>query len=292
MSFGRDLDTFIRWFFYCGLSDYPSFNAFRVSKTRRQRIVQYIPIAGLIALAISTCNFVYIKRSREERTFTFMNILFILAPTLTTIVCAVSTVFSTPYFAKIWSQIDTFECLLKGKFVLDVRAFRSQFLRRAYIVSVSFVLTQLIGNFLGSDSTNRKTKIFASITSRILVVFPLIQALFYIDLLDYLLQCFVRYVSSRPVSIELSATEPTNGIHSRRVQELKAKVSEYKTLHFQLWKLSRNINRLFAWTNIAILLHNFFFTFAHMRNGYGQMRTDFYVCITSKTTCSHVPFDR
>lgn len=285
MAFGRDLNIFIRWFFYCGLSYYPAFNGFRIEKIKRQSAAHYIPFAGLIALAISTCHFVYIEMSREERIFNLMNILFLLVPTVTTIVCAVSTVFSTSYFAKTWSQIDSFECLLRGKFVLDVRAFRSQFMRRACIVSVTFVLTQLIGNFLNSDATNQKTKIIASITSKILVVFPLIQALFYIDLLDYLLQCFVRYVGSRPVSIELPTNEQTNDIHSRRVQELKAKVSEYKTLHFQLWKLSRHINRLFGWTNIAILLHNFFFTFVHMRNGYGQMRNDLYACITSKTTC-------
>lgn len=279
MEFGRGLDPIIRWFYFCGLSSYPSFDGFTSEKTKKWRFVNYIPTGGLIGLVISIGSFVFLTMAKQRPQFSIFVFLYVFVPTSTMLVCAISAVFLSPYFAKICTKINHYEILSKRTFSLDPKAFLRHFMRRACIVLVTFMLPQLVAFYRALDPYILITTVTIM---KGLVDLALIQALFYVDLLDYLLECFVRHVRMRAKHTELPTNDKKFNVRGQLVQELKVEICQYKLLQFELWKLSRNINRLFGWTFGAILLNNLFFTFLHMRNIYSQLRYSICVCMISK----------
>lgn len=282
MEFGRGLDPVIRWFYICGLSSYPSFDGFTSETTTKWRILHYIPTAGLIGLVISIGSFVFFTMSNQRPQFSIFVLLYVFVPTSTMLVCAISSVFFSPYFAKICTKINHFENLSKKKFSLDPKAFLRHFMRRTGIVLVTFTVPQLVAFYRALDPY----MLIATVTiMKGLVDLALIQALFYVDLLDYLLECFVRHVRMRAKLTELPTNEKKLSVRGQLVRELKVEICQYKLLQFELWKISRNIDRLFGWAFGAILLNNLFFTFLHMRNIYSQVRYSVCVCMISKLDC-------
>lgn len=271
MKFCRGLDSIIRWFFICGLSCYPSSDAFLIENAKRTRFAQYIPTGALIALIISIGSFVYRKVPVliQGPFIEYVLCLYVLFPVFLLLICAFQMVFLLPYFGKIWSQVSNFEHLSREFFSLDPTEYRRRFRRRVYIISVTFILPYFNGLF-GGDIGTRVTA-SATLTLRVLAVLPLIQVVFYIGLLDYLLQCFVRHLNLRTATTKLPINVPMTAIYGHQVNELKAEISGYKQMHFELWQISAHINTLFGWTNLSFCLHNFFFIIFYVHNIYAQI---------------------
>lgn len=271
MKFGRGLNPIIRWFYICGLSCYPSSDAFLIPNTKKKRFVHYIPTGALIALMTSIGSFVYRKVPTVVLGpfMEYVLCLYVLFPVFTLLVCAFQVVFLLPYFGKIWSQINTLEHLSREKFFLDPTEYRRRFKRRVYIILATFILPYL--NVLFDVDIVTMIMTTATLTLRVLVILPLIQVLFYVGLLDYLLKCFVRHLNLRSATTKLPINVLITGFCGQQVNELKAEISQYKRLHFELWQLSAHINTLFGWTNVAFFLHNFFFIVFYAHNIYVQV---------------------
>lgn len=263
MEFGRELDPIIRWFYISGLSCYPSFDVYRSGRVKRRRFVHYIPTVALIALMISLGSIVYLGTPTE---FFYILSTEVLFPIITVLICAISTITLSPYFGKIYSQLNAFEHLSRKKFLLDPKAFRRHFLRRCCIILTTLILPYIVALSNIDNNTTGRVTLAVAMTVKALVFLALMHTLFYIDLLDYLQQCFVRHVGLRAATTELPTNVQIIEIRSRPAHQLKALIFEYKLLHFRLWRLSKNINKLFGWANVATLLHNFCFTILYAHN--------------------------
>lgn len=263
MEFGRSIDPFIKWFFICGLNCYPSFDGFLFVNSRKNRFVYFIPTVGLLALVIAIGCFAFfvVPMYVAGEFLTYMLCVYTLIPVLAVLVCTIPIIFLSRYSAKICSQINSFERLSQKKFSIDPKAFRRRFMRRVHIILITFIMPTLFTLFV-YDIPRRITMV-SILSMRVLVTMASMHSFFYIDLLDYLLQRFVRHTEIRAASTESPANVQTINICGLSAHEVLVEISQYKLLHFHLWKLSRNINKLFGWTNVAIILHNFLITIVY-----------------------------
>lgn len=251
MKLGRGLDQFIRWFYICGLSCYPSFDGFSKGAIKHKRFVHYIPTGGLVALAITTSISTYLyKFSTDPNIHTELKLTLILintlSPMLTVVVCAVQTVFVSPYFAGICSHISIIESLSWRKCSFHSQAFKRRFMRKFSIFAFAFMMPILFSMFF-----NIKIIPFAGTSMlKALLLLISIQAFFYIDLLDHMLKCFVRHIDAQAANTDDA---------SHTAQQLKDEISQYKHMHFHLWEISAKINKLFGWVIVAIVLQYFAF---------------------------------
>lgn len=262
MEFGRSLDKFIRWFYICGLSCYPSFAGFLSRKTKKNRWMRYIPTGSLIALSIITSvgTYIYLTINRPACKAYFM-ISYITAPTITVLFCALQVFFLSPSFARISSQINTFERWSRKMFLIEPVAFRRNFCRRACFLLIASIMPFWPWMFRGRTHMLLTSTIIAL---RAFVFLIYVHAFFYIEILDYLLQCFVRYVDVRSTTVGVRTNVKTICSPNRLAQKLKTEIYHWKLLHFKLWQIAKSINQLFGWTILAILLHNFLFTISYM----------------------------
>lgn len=261
MKFGPSLDKFVKWFFVCGLSCYPSFAEFLTRKTKKRSFMRYIPTGGLFALiaTIGGCAFLATISCGPD---IYILISFIFGPILTILVSLMQMVFLSPHFSGICSQINAFERLSRKKFVIDSGAFRRHFIRRACLIFIVLILPILLWLY------GRKNHIlleFAVAALRPLMFLTFIHAYFYINILDHLLQCFARHLDMRASTAMVTINVETiiNG-HNGWADQLRIEINEWKLLHFKLWQISKNINKLFGWTIVAIFLQNFLFAINYM----------------------------
>lgn len=251
MKFGRCLDQFIRWFYICGLSCYPCFDGFSNGMMKSKRFVHYIPTGVLVVLAITTSISTYLyKFSTDPDVHSELNLTLILintlTPMLTIVVCAIQMVFLSPYFAEICSQISIIERLSWQKCSFDSKAFKRHFMQKISITAFAYMLPIVVSMFFSI----KIIPFFYSSILKALLLLVLIQAFFYIDLLDHMLKCFVRHIDVQAANTEMD---------SRTAQYITEEISQYKHVHFHLWEISEKINQLFGWIIVAIVLQYFAF---------------------------------
>lgn len=259
MESGQGIDPFIRWFYICGLSCYPSFDAFLTAKNRRIRFVNYIPTGILFLLTVFTsigtcmCKYLYDPQILPSTSSLFINTLTAM---VTVLVCSIQMVFLLPYFAGIFSQIHIIERLTWRKFSFDMNAFRRHFMQRAYITLFSFILP-LVVKIYGKPATwDTFIVAFGLGTLRAFMFMILLHAFFYVDLLDHMLQCFVRHVNVRASTVTPMAVH-TISHRSPAVKQLTAEIFHFKQLHFNLWKIGEKINHLFGLTIFIVFMQHF-----------------------------------
>lgn len=261
MEFARSVDPIVRMFFICGLSCYPSLDGFVSTNFRKNPFLRYIPTAGFIALVMFMGSFAHhvVRMHASGWVVTFPLWVYLLNPMVTVSISAISMIFLSRYFEKIFSRINTIERLSRPKFSIDPKTFRRLFMRRIYIISITFIVPTLVG--LTHKNIDRRVMLTVSVFMRVFVTLTLMHSFFYIELLDHLLHCFVRHTNKQAASSE----SPINAC-SLSARESLIEISQYKLLHFHLWKLSRIINKLFGWTNIVVIFHSFFVALAYMHN--------------------------
>lgn len=261
MRFGRGLDSFIRWFYFSGLSCYPSFDEYLVAKTKNKRFVKYVPTGVLVLLTIITsinnCSGKnlpsYNPVDKSGLVVVFVNTL---SQLVTVIVCVIQMVLLSPCFAEICSQISVIERLSWRKLTCNSKVFERRFMRHAYIVLVSFA-TPILFTLYAKPLTFENFLVTTGLSIlRAIVFLALLQAFFYVDLLDHMLQSFVRHVDMRAKTASSAAVQTVN-FRSPATKQLTAEIFHFKVLHFNLWEISESINDLFGWTIVVIFLQHF-----------------------------------
>lgn len=260
MIFGRGLDKFIRFFFICGLNCYPSFDGFL---TKTKRAVHYIPTGVLIFVTVFTTyntafsNLLFIQDSRMNLMLYF---IYYLSPMLTVLVCAIQIWFLSSYFAEICSRISIIESVSWRKITCNSTVFNRHFLRRVFIILAALVVPELhkLCTFGEVHSWKHYSIAASYATLKAIIFLALLQPLLYIDVLDYMLQSFIRHVKMRAAT-ETTAHLKTIIFRRPAAKQLAAEISHFKRWHFVLWEISEKINHLFGWTIVVIFLHNSMF---------------------------------
>lgn len=262
MRFGRGLDPFIKWFYVCGLSCYPSFDAFLTVKSKNKTFMKLFPTGALIvftvvtAIATCVCKFLNDPDNKHGANTLFVNTLTLM---VTTTLCAIQMVFLSPYFDEICSQISNIERLCWRKFSFDLNAFRRHFSQRAFITLASFILPVVIKLYAKPMTWDNFFVTIGLATLRAFMFLILLQVYFYVDLLDHMLQCFAEHIETR-ASTASTATVQTVNFHSPAAKQLKAEILHFKLLHFNMWEISEMINHLFGWTIVIIFLQHFIYS--------------------------------
>lgn len=257
MEFEQTRHQFIRWFYFLGMSCYPRFDGFPLEKTtNRERFMRYIPTGGLIALnLITSISFFMYKLINNPNILSDRNIFIIfiniLAPMLTVIVCAIRMAFLGPQFAELWSLMNIIERLSWHRILFDSRTFKRRIFRKVSVIAFFFVLpiiyTVLFHGWF-------QISYVGTVILKLLVLLVLMQPFFYIELFDYMLECFARHINEQATN----AAESTI-LGSPSAHRLKIKMTQFKLVHFHLWSISQKINELFGWTIIAIVLYYFMY---------------------------------
>lgn len=270
MNIGRALNPFIRCFYICGLSCYPSFDEFLTRRTKNKSSRKYIPTAALLAITVITSISTFaFKQFRDSASEPSVNTIFVNISTLiiTVLICAIQMAYLSPYFAEICSQISIIERLSWRKFTFDLNAFRSHFMRRACVTLISFIMPISVKVYLNPLSREDACVTIGLAILRALMFMNLLQAFFYVDLLDHMLQCFVAHVSLRAATATTAIVQTVN-FRSPAAKQLKAEILHFKLLHFNLWEISEKINHLFGWTIVAVFLQHFIYAVYNVYFGY------------------------
>lgn len=287
MNIRQGLDPFIRCFYVCGLSCYPSFGEFLTTKTRNKQLIKYIPTVTLftitVATSITTCIYKYVQDlSVEWGHSTF----FINTSTLifTVLVCVIQTAFLPRYFAAICWQLSIIERISWRTIRFDMIAFRRHFMRRVVITLISFAIPIVLKMYLKPWTLSSFSVTIGLAILRALMFMILLQAFFYVDLLDHMLQCFVHHVSLRAATATTTVAR-TVTFRSPAAKQLKADILHFKVLHFNLWEISEKINNLFGWTIFMIFLQHLIYASYNVYMAYflithqGDYHTNLIACL-------------
>lgn len=265
MKFSRELDPFLRVFYVCGMSCYPSADAFSIRKSRNRRFVRYIPSVGFVAVSAMLAVIAYVYRNSDNPNSNCrlnLGIIFtkVTVAMITVITCATRSIFRSEDFAEIWSHIGAIERLAWRQLTYDSKEFKRFFLRKCVLTVLVFMFPRPF-SFCFRD---RLLLLFSLDAIKAFVLLILIQPLFYIDLLDYMLKCFVRHIDAQATNAVMIATVEAITIHDLTLHQLKICIGQYKQVHLHLWSISQKINQLFGWIIVVVLMQYFVSAISNM----------------------------
>lgn len=222
----------------------------------------FAPTGGLLALTAFISITTYLeKMSNKAESHCKLNLSLItvniLISMITVIVCAIQIFFLSSQYAEICSHISIVERLSWRKLAYNSNTFKWIFMRKVIVTVLAYFWPIPFSWCLWS-----RLVLFASnITLKAFVLMILIQALFYIELLDYMLKCFIDAIATN--SVNVSAVKAIT-VHDSTVQQLKIEIAHYKLVHFHLWCISQKINKLFGWIIVVIVLQYFVFVICNV----------------------------
>lgn len=287
MEFCRSLDKFIRLFYILGLSCYPSFGEFTIKRAKNQRFINYIPLGILAAFtSIASITIIWdvvqirganaIGLTMGSTQFAFALIDAVL-PTITVIVFAIQAIFLSPHLGKICSLVSIVEHASTRRIDFKADAFKRLFIQKVSLIAFAFMLP--LSSMCYSFGSWRIAH-FGVMGLKALVVLILIQALFYILLLDHMLKCLIRHIEKQAMAI----VEPTT-INNSETNQLRNHLMHFREVHYHLWAISQRINKIFGLIIVIIVLQYFIWTTYNM---FVAFRLIFHsVTPRSKLTDSH-----
>lgn len=251
MEFGKGLDPFIRWFYACGLSCYPSFDGLSVRKAKDKRVANYIPTVVLMTLTIAISmsiigTTIWNRDTLCLREFSIV-LITTLIPMLTVIVFAIQVIFLSPHSGNICVLIKIFDDVSTQKIAFDAKSFKRQFKGRAYVILFAFMLPYLFKMCFYKWATT--AMVLGHFPLRVVLLLIFIQTFFYIELLDHMLNCFVRHIEGQTT---MTPTVETITVDDPPVQQLRTKIIQFEQVHFRLWSISEEIGKLFGWMIVVI----------------------------------------
>lgn len=275
MQFEKVLNKFVKFFYFCGLSCYPSFDAFSITITKQNRLVRCIPSTALILLiAISStaslaCQ--YLKESKSGKSVFNFVFIYSITLTVTLLPCAFQMIFLHSNFATIYSHISTIGRLTWGKYCSVTSDFQRHFMRRVYIIVAVFLIKLLISMVTRKFSLEVSITITSLNILRALTILVLFHAAFYIDLLNHMLECFVRHIESRTTNVTSAIAMTVSKLHCSAAYRLTGEILHFKLIHFHLWEISEKINLLFGWTICITFLQYFVLAIYNVYSTYREL---------------------
>lgn len=178
---------------------------------------------------------------------------------VTAFVVAGQAFFLSSHYSKLYEQVHIIEQLSRKKFTWDLNGLRRCFIRKICITCAAFSTPYIAVMFTKQINASFVIVITCDF---ILASFSLVtyfHALFYIQLLNHMLQTFVKYVEFRATTFP---TSNVTTVHDRdtNVTRMKLEMYYFKLLHFNLCEFAQTINYLFGWVLLIYLLDHFLYT--------------------------------
>lgn len=135
-------------------------------------------------------------------------------------------------------------------------------MRRAAIILILFVLPVIVKLHSKCATIEVFFEVIGLATLRAIKFLMLLQAFFYIDLLDHTLQCLNEHLGRRVAAktmVIATRTCTRTDTFRHPATKLREDIYLFKLLHFHFWEISEKINSLFGWTIVIIFLQQFFY---------------------------------
>lgn len=259
MTAQKVLDKFIKFFYICGMSCYRSFDEFSTDKPKPSKIARYGPTLVLTVIIVVAALGMIIKvcacEPNENTWWHFEKASLSAIPVSTVLVSAIQMFFLSPHFAEICLRISDVERLAQRTVPYDFNKFSWYFIRRFAIMTLAYLASYIHGILFLKYTTSQAFARAGTGIIKALILLELLQVLFYIDLLNFLLHRFVRHLGTRAATTEM----PINALRIMRNRnpaaiQLIDELFHIKLMHFTLWEISNKINQLFGWTIFMIFL--------------------------------------
>lgn len=275
MSFANVLGHFPKCFHFLGQSisvppndKITTLGAPKRFERRHTNALKYIPsgVRPILATLAATTLCIYstafgeftLLSSFSKIANAQLSILLIL-DLVTAFVVAGQAFFLSSHYSKLYEQVHTIEHLSRKKFSWDLNGLRRSYIRKICVTCAAFSTPYIA---IMCTKPINASFIIVITCDFILATFSLVtyfHALFYIQLLNHMLQTFVKYVEFRATTFP---TSNVTTIHDRdsNVTRMKLEMYYFKLLHFNLCEFSQTINFLFGWVLLIYLLDHFLYT--------------------------------
>lgn len=276
MSFARVFGHFPMWFHIFGQSSsLPSEQLLASSaKNYFQRVhsngIKYIPVGVLlictIFVTIVVCFYssfwdklTYTLSTSFSQVLNAQNLIILVVDSFTVLITVGQTIFLSPYYSQLFTQINIIENLSRKKIEWDLFGLRRLLIRRMFYVCAGYILPYISILLMKSPTMANLILLSCDFTLKTLTLISYFQVLFYIELFNHMLKTFVKHIEKRAAT---TAIPNVITIYSRDPNEnlLKLEIYYFKLLHFNLWELSQTINNLFGWILFLYLLNYFLYS--------------------------------
>lgn len=267
MSFASALGDFPKSFFFLGQSAVSPFATQHTTISARN-LLKYIPTGVILVLAISAaallCSYAtsfweYTILSNSSKIANIQLGVLLTFDLLTVFIVAGQSFFLPSQYSNLHAQIIVIEQLSCKKFALDLNGLRRILIRQMCIISTAFSLPYIAISFTKQITHNNLIIMGCDSTLATLSLITYFHALFYIQLLNHMLQSFVKYVEFR------ATTFPTMNITTINSREskftfIKLELYYFKLMHFNLCEYAQTINHIFGWILFIYFLNHSLYT--------------------------------
>lgn len=265
MSFESDLGRFPKWFHYLGQNTHSS--SIDAPRANSSKYIS-VGIRFLVAIVAFIVLCVHWKRFGEFALLSsFSKIanvqlsLLLILDMVSAFIVAFQALFMPSLYSKLYAQIHVIEQLSRKKFLWDLKALRRSVVRKMCYMSVAFSLPYIAISLTKPITSTYLTIMCSDCALASTALITHFHALFYIQLLNQMLQSFVSYVESQASAMPTTnvTTNNTRDRDSNTAME-KLELYYFKLLHFNLWEFAQTINQLFGWILFVYLLDHFLYT--------------------------------
>lgn len=248
MYFFQSIDRFLKMFYYFGLS--PKFNkTYQPCSSRCSAISLFIL---LISLDIGNTIFMNFYRVKIDKSIeNIMGNVFIICDAIMSIVVFVQSFFLGHILVNILEKFHGISILFSNvhNFQINYNQLRHSFSRKFTFVLICYLQTIIMFIIEHYPFRMGVINILIFKTVQFICAICLIHVVFYIEILRFHLKQ-LNVVVKNDMDIVLL------GKHYKDTAILK-KIKSYKTIYYRLWDISQQINYVFGWTIVALLLQVF-----------------------------------
>lgn len=264
MKLVQFISGYTKLFYMLGQSSYTYYDGISIMNGNhklRYKIWNYVPSVVLLAVTtiLTMVTYIFMADFSLYNTLSYPVIAMNASTQLLTVIVSVcQSIFLSPYFAELFSQIRVVDQLEFRKFSIDLPAFRSALLKRFILTCTSYLLALTL-TFIVKPLTWDNAVVFMCLfLLRSFTVLVVYHMLFYINLFDSIICAFVQYVKRQATT---TTTTTITMIHFQDgdVQNLLSEFHFIRFMHLHISEISQTINNLFGWSLVVICLQYFLY---------------------------------
>lgn len=265
MSFASVLGHFPKWFHIFGQNTF-TLATNQMQIIRNRGAVKFIPTGVLLLLATIAAILLCVNANSISE-YAILNsfskianaqLSILLTFDLATVfVVTIQAFFPSSHYLDLYTRIHFIERLSQLKFSWNFNRLRRTLVRQMCTVCVAFSLPYLVIFILKPITRGFVIIMSCDCSLAVCKLITYFHVLFFIQLLNHMLQAFVKFVEFRVAT--LSTTHLTLVINRDGIAQMSLEMHYFKLLHFNLWQLCHAINHVFGWVLLIHFLDHFLY---------------------------------
>lgn len=257
MSFERVLGQFLKWFHFLGQS----------TSSPVGNVVKYIPTVVLLLVA-SLAAIVLCVYSNSFGDYTILSSFskianvqlgILLASNILVVLIVVGQgFFMSSQYSELYARIHIIEELSRQKFLWNLDGLRCAVISKMRIICVVFTLPYIVTSLTKLITPGHIIILSCDFILASLNLITYFHVLFFIQLLNHMLQALVKYIELRTTSLSTTTVTIVNA-RNAELTLMKIEMYYFKLVHFNLWEFAEAINDFFGWIFLLYFLDHFIY---------------------------------